>query len=181
MVSASPRVQRALAELYGGRSGGDSLVVASLLAKAAIAAERNIRLEPHIGELPQSAIGISRDLVTIVGNLIDNAIDHLSDTSIGGGEIEIAMWHADDVIRIDVSDSGDGMTSEVIDQIFQSGFTTKDARSHEGLGLALVDEIVRRYDGSIDVDSEPGSGTLFSVSLVVASHQALATSGGVRV
>lgn len=165
--------QRALAELYGGRTGGDSLVVASLLAKAAIAAERNIHLEPHIGDLPQTEIGVSRDLVTVIGNLVDNAIDHLSDMSIGGGEIEIAVWDEAGVIRIDVSDSGHGMPSEVADQIFQSGYTTKDRRSHEGLGLALVDEIVRRYHGSIDVDSEPGSGTLFSVSMIVSSKQVL--------
>ncbi|MCP3990316.1 MAG: HAMP domain-containing histidine kinase, partial [Actinomycetia bacterium] len=117
--------------------------------------------------------GVSRDLVTVVGNLVDNAIDHLSDTSIGGGEIEIAVWHDDGVVRIDVSDSGHGIPTEVLSQVFQSGYTTKDPRSHDGLGLALVDELVRRYQGSISVDSEPGSGTLFSVTLVLSSHQEL--------
>ncbi|MCP3989554.1 MAG: sensor histidine kinase [Actinomycetia bacterium] len=165
--------ERALADLYGSRSGGDSLVIASLLAKAAIAAERDISLRTHIGDLPQTEIGVSRDLVTVVGNLVDNAIDHLSDTSIGGGEIEIAVWHDDGVVRIDVSDSGDGIPTEVLSQVFQSGYTTKDPRSHDGLGLALVDELVRRYRGSISVDSEPGSGTLFSVTLVLSSHQEL--------
>lgn len=178
IITDHSTAQRALAELYTGGRGGDSLVVAALLAKAAIAAERNIRLQPHIGELPQTAIGISRDLVTVVGNLVDNAIDHLSDTSRGGGEIEIAMWHADNTVRIDVSDSGDGISPDVLDRIFDAGYTTKDTRSHEGLGLALVGEIVHRYNGSISVDSEPGSGTLFSVALVVAPKQAMATAVG---
>ena len=163
--------ERALADLYGSHFGGNSLVVASLLAKAAIAAERDIRLRTHIGDLPQTEIGVSRDLVTVVGNLVDNAIDHLSDISIGGGEIEIAIWDEDGVVRVEVSDSGDGIPTEVGDRIFQSGYTTKDPRSHDGLGLALVDEIVRRYQGTISVDSEPGSGTLFSVALVLASDQ----------
>ncbi len=176
IITDHTTAQRALAELYGGRSGGDSLVVASLLAKAAVAAERNIALRPHIGELPQTAIGISRDLVTIVGNLVDNAIDHLSDTSRGGGEIEIAMWQTDNTVRIDVSDSGDGIPNEVLDRMFEAGYTTKDTRSHEGLGLALVEEIVHRYSGTISVDSEPGSGTLFSVALMVTPQQALVSS-----
>lgn len=165
--------ERAIADLYASRSGGDSLVVASLLAKAAIAAERDIKLRTHIGDLPQTEIGVSRDLMTVVGNLVDNAIDHLSDTAIGGGEIEIAVWHDGGVVRIDVSDSGDGIPAEDLDQIFQSGYTTKNPRSHDGLGLALVDELVRRYHGTISVDSEPGSGTLFSVTLLLADEQEL--------
>jgi two-component system CitB family sensor kinase len=164
--------ERALADLYTARTGGDSLVVASLLAKAAVAAERNIILRTHIGELPQTAIGVSRDLVTIVGNLVDNAIDHLSDRALGG-EIEVALWHDDGVVGVDVSDSGHGIAPEALDRIFTTGYTTKDPRSHEGLGLALVRELVERYNGSIEVDAEPGSGTLFSVRLPVSDRKEL--------
>ena len=157
--------QRELVDLYGDRTGGDSTIVASLLAKAAIAGERDIRIRTHIGELPQTEMRISRDLVTILGNLVDNAIDHLSDTNIAGGEIEVGIWQSPEAIRFDVSDSGDGIHAENLEMIFQSGFTTKDTRSHDGLGLALVNELVELYGGSIGVDSEPGAGTLFSISL----------------
>lgn len=160
--------ERALADLYENRSGGDSLVVASLLAKAAIAVERHIRLLTHIGELPQTGIAVSRDLVTIVGNLVDNAIDHLSDGAIGGGEIEVAIWHEDGDVRIDVSDSGEGIPVDEMEQIFEVGYTTKGSPSHEGFGLAFVRELVDRYGGSIDVDSEVGSGSLFSVRLSIS-------------
>lgn len=157
--------QRELADLYGYRTGGDSMLVATLLAKAAVAGERDIRLRTHIGELPQIEMKASRDLVTILGNLVDNAVDHLSETTIAGGEVEIGIWHTADAIRIDVSDSGNGVQADDLDMIFQSGFTTKDTRSHDGLGLAIVAELVNHYDGTIRVDSEPGAGTLFSVSL----------------
>lgn len=165
--------ERALADLYGGRPGGDSLIVASLLAKTAVASERNIHLRTHLGDLPQTEVRVARDMVTIIGNLVDNAIDHLSVTSLSGGEIEIAVWERNGTVTIEVSDSGDGMAPEVLDHIFESGFTTKDSRSHEGLGLALVDALARRYRGSVQVDSEPGSGTLFSVSLKVSVEEEL--------
>jgi two-component system CitB family sensor kinase len=160
--------ERALADLYGNRSRGDSLIVASLLAKTAVASERNIRLRTHLGDLPQTKVSVARDLVTVIGNLVDNAIDQLS--AIAGGEIEIAVWEQNGVVRIEVSDSGEGMAPDQVDRIFESGYTTKDTRSHEGLGLALVDALVKRHRGSISVDSEPGSGTLFSVSLMVADQ-----------
>ncbi len=173
IVTDHSQSERALADLYGSRSRGDSLIVASLLAKTAIASERNIRLRTHLGDLPQTKVSVARDLVTIIGNLVDNAIDHLSTTSIGGGEIEIAVWEQDGHVHIQVSDSGEGISPETIERIFESGFTTKDSRSHEGLGLALVDALVRRHHGTISVDSEPGSGTLFSVRLAVTDTEEL--------
>lgn len=157
--------QRALADLYNAGAGSDALIVASLLAKAAVAGERDVLLRTHIGDLPQMEIGVSRDIVTVVGNLVDNAVDHLSTSVAGGGEVEVAIWFSDGIVRIDVSDSGNGIDSSDLDFIFEPGYTTKDRRSHDGLGLALVNDLVERYDGSITVDSEADSGTLFSASL----------------
>jgi two-component system CitB family sensor kinase len=173
VVADHSESERALADLYRNRSSSDSLVVASLLAKAAIAAERHIRLRTHIGELPQTEIGVSRDLVTIVGNLVDNAIDHLSDRTVGGGEIEVAIWHHEGEVRIDVSDSGDGIPEDELGHIFLSGYTTKNGLRHEGLGLAFVQELVERHRGTIHVDSEVGSGTLFSVTLSLNAKEEL--------
>jgi two-component system CitB family sensor kinase len=166
-VSDHSAAQRELADLYDDRGGADSLIVASLLAKAAVAGERDVRLRTHLGDLPKTEMHLSRDLVTIIGNLVDNAVDHLSQTTVAGGEVEIAIWYQDSAIRIDVSDSGDGIEPENLEAIFERGFTTKDVRSHDGLGLALVSDVVRGYGGLISVDSELGSGTLFSVEVPV--------------
>jgi two-component system CitB family sensor kinase len=174
VIRDSSAVERDLADLYDHRGGADSLIVATLLAKTAVAGERDVRIRTHVGDLPQTELRFSRDLVTVVGNLVDNAVDQLAGRHGPGGEIEVAVWHQDHAIRIDVSDSGDGIVPDLLEAIFEPGYTTKDSRSHDGLGLALVDEVVTGYGGSISVDSEPGSGTLFSVTIPV--HH----DGGVR-
>jgi two-component system CitB family sensor kinase len=173
VVSDHSAAQRELADLYDYRGGADSLIVASLLAKAAVAGERDVRLRTHLGDLPQTEMRVSRDLVTVIGNLVDNAVDHLSQTSVAGGEVEIAIWYQDGSVRIDVSDSGDGIDPGDLEEIFERGYTTKDTLSHDGLGLALVSDVVRNYGGSISVDSEPGSGTLFSVEVPVTRKAGL--------
>ncbi len=157
--------QREIADLYGHRTGGDTLIVASLLVKAAIAAERNIRIRAHIADLPQIDVDVSRHLVTIVGNLVDNAVDHLTEIGTSGGEVEVGIWSDKKFFYIDVSDSGHGIGTDIIEHIFSPGFTTKNERSHDGLGLTLVSELIDRYNGEVQVNSDPGSGTLFSVSL----------------
>jgi len=167
VVSDHSAAQRELADLYDYRGGADSLIVALLLAKAAVAGERDVRLRTHLGDLPQTEMRVSRDLVIVIGNLVDNAVDHLTQTNAAGGEVEIAVWYQDGSVRIDVSDSGDGIEPGDLDVIFERGYTTKDALSHDGLGLALVSDVVRGYRGSISVDSELGSGTLFSVAVPI--------------
>lgn len=157
--------QTELAELYDHRNDADSLIVALLLAKTAGAGERDVRLRSHLGELPEAEVRFSRDIVSVIGNLIDNAVDHLIETQVAGGEIEVGIWYRDGNIRIDVSDSGRGIDPELVSEIFEPGYTTKDKRSHDGLGLALVAQVVNDYGGSISVDSEEGSGTLFSVTI----------------
>jgi len=68
-------------------------------------------------------------------------------------------------LRLSVSDTGCGMTPEVMDRIFDPFFTTKHASEGAGMGLAVVHGIVKSHDGAITVTSEPGKGSLFSVFL----------------
>jgi len=123
IVSDHSTAQRELADLYDHRGGADSLIVASLLAKAAVAGERDVRLRTHLGNLPQTEMRVSRDLVTIIGNLVDNAVDHLSETIVAGGEVEIAVWYQDGSVRIHVSDSGHGIEPDKIE-----AFSSVDTR-----------------------------------------------------
>ena len=104
--------------------------------------------------------------MTIVGNLVDNAIDHLSDGAIGGGEIEVAIWHENGAVRIDVLRFRRGdLAGRRSNASSRSATPRRERPSHEGFGLAFVRELIDRYDGSIEVDSEVGSGSLFSVRL----------------
>ena len=140
---------------------GDSAVAALLIAKASVAAERNVglRLTPtsRLGEVDET---LSADLVTVIGNLVDNAIDALP----GAGWIEVHISHTDDEVLVMVTDSGPGVAPDIAEEIFRHGFTTKAAEQggQRGLGLALTRQTCRRRGGSVEV-----AGAVFTARLGV--------------
>jgi len=69
------------------------------------------------------------------------------------------------LLALSVSDSGPGIPAEVMDRIFQRGFTTKAAHAGSGLGLSIVQRLIRRARGGLHLHSEPGKGTTFTVYL----------------
>jgi two-component system CitB family sensor kinase len=128
----------------------DSAVAALLIAKSSVAAERNVglRLTPdsRLGEVDES---LSADLVTVIGNLVDNALDALAGET---GTIEVDLAHTDDEVRVVVRDSGPGVAPEIAQEVFRHGFTTKAAeQGPRGLGLALTRQTCLRRRGSIEV------------------------------
>lgn len=83
-----------------------------------------------------------------------------------GGEITIVTDNPDDKhIRFRITDNGQGMSNEIIPHIFEPFFSTKHEASGIGLGLAIVHGIVNSHNGKISVDSTPGIGTTFSITL----------------
>jgi two-component system CitB family sensor kinase len=144
---------------------GDPALVALLLGKAAVASERGIDL--RVGEetrLPDH-VEDSQTLISVLGNLVDNAIDSVGSTKRGSGWIEVTIRDEPDGTYIRVHDSGPGVDPALADEIFEDGFTTKVARgtNRRGLGLALVRQAVRRRGGSVEVENEEGA--LFRVFL----------------
>jgi CheY-like chemotaxis protein len=81
-----------------------------------------------------------------------------------GGEIRLTTQESRERVVICVTDTGSGMTSEVKQRLFDPFFTTK-GKAGTGMGLAVSFGIIRRHEGSIEVDSEPGRGTTFKISL----------------
>jgi two-component system CitB family sensor kinase len=137
-----------------------------LLAKTTIAAERGVALAlTEDSRLPAAGLDTST-LLTIVGNLIDNAIDAAASGS-RAAAVTVRL-SSDDSVRIEVSDSGDGVPRDVAGQIFNDGFTTKEAAPDRkrGIGLALVHRLVRRSGGTIAFQSANGpGGAVFNVVL----------------
>ena len=145
---------------------GDPTLSALLLAKAVIASERGISLRIAEDTLVSRELDDVRDVVTIVGNLIDNALD-----AVAAGPPADDRWVAvtvrvhDGGVDIRVRDSGPGVDPASVDRIFEEGFTTKEPGSQpmRGLGLALVQQVVRRHGGEIAIRNDGGAD--FSVRL----------------
>jgi two-component system CitB family sensor kinase len=133
------------------------VVAALLLAKLSVAAEREIDLvisaASHL-DVPDSE---AQNLMTIIGNLIDNAIEAVAPQP-APRTITVHL-QGDGEILIVVSDNGPGIPSDVIDAIFEDGYSTKSPRgqSRRGLGLALVQRLVHRAGGTVTVSSEHGA------------------------
>lgn len=88
-----------------------------------------------------------------------------------GGVLTIRAAEAPDVVRIEVTDTGSGIEPADLESIFTSFFTTKKHRSSPsehpgcGLGLALCKQVIQAHDGCISVESQPGQGSTFRITL----------------
>jgi two-component system CitB family sensor kinase len=141
---------------------GEPVLTALLLGKTAQARERGITLELTVGD-DVGAVGIpSTELVTIVGNLVDNAMDAVSPDLAGDGTrmrpgiVSVDIRRVDERIEFTVADNGDGMAD--VDLAFRRGYSTKRAGvGGRGLGLALVGQSVRRLGGTIEVHNDGGA------------------------
>src|SRR4029079_6322403 len=100
------------------------------------------------------------ELGEVLVNMIYNAVDAMP----SGGEVRVATQENRDRVIVSITDTGTGMTPEVKQRLFDPFFTTK-GKAGTGMGLAVSFGIIRRPEGSIEVDSEPGRGTTFKISL----------------
>jgi two-component system CitB family sensor kinase len=139
-------------------------LAAMLLAKTTIASERGVELvlseSSHLADTGHETPA----LLTIVGNLIDNAVDAAAAGS-APPRVSVTLSTADGQLTIEVQDSGPGVPEELCQAIFTDGFTTKGehGRRNRGLGLALVHRLVHRAGGTIAIDEAPA--TTFTVVL----------------
>jgi two-component system, NtrC family, sensor kinase len=118
----------------------------------------DIKVTKQLQEI-NSVIKADRDqLKQIFDNLINNALQAMG----AGGELTVMSLEEKDFIRVKIKDSGVGIPDENLKSIFQPFFTTKDKGI--GLGLSIVNEIVKKHQGTISVESRLGQGTTFIVS-----------------
>jgi two-component system NtrC family sensor kinase len=107
-----------------------------------------------------------RELEQVFLNLLLNAADAIG----AGGTIRITTSLEGDRVRVDVADDGAGIAPENLPRVFDPFFTTKPVGEGTGLGLSICYEIVERHGGEIEVSSELGHGTVFSIRLPLASE-----------
>jgi len=142
-------------------------LAAMLLAKTTIASERGVELilsdDSHLADDGNGMVS----LLTIVGNLIDNAIDAAAEGP-KPARVTVRLIAAEATLTIQVIDTGSGVPEELAQAIFTDGFTTKpdEGQRHRGLGLALVHRLVHRSGGTIAIEHD--DATTFTVMLPAA-------------
>jgi sensor histidine kinase regulating citrate/malate metabolism len=146
---------------------GDPVVAALLLGKSAEAAERGVDLTVT-GELPSGGGVPARDLVTVLGNLVDNALDAVAGAS--WKRVDVQLAGDADTLTVTVRDSGPGLDDDAAARVLERGWSTKAAG--RGVGLALVAQVARRHGGEVRVGRSPQGGAEF----VVVMHPSRVTA-----
>ncbi|MFF3120875.1 ATP-binding protein [Streptomyces sp. NPDC057908] len=143
----------------------DPLLAALLVGKATVAAERGVALRMAPGTLLPDRLVDPRGLVTVVGNLVDNALDAAAGAD--GALIEVGLHAEGRTVVLQVRDSGPGVPPGQRESIFTEGWSTKELPAHgkRGLGLPLVRRLAERQGGGVTVDGAADGGAEFTVVL----------------
>jgi signal transduction histidine kinase len=132
------------------------------------AAEKGITLQQSAGPTPVVVIGDADALLSIIGNLLANAIRYTP----SGGQVSVRHSCDPEWCQIEITDTGIGIAEEARARIFERFYRAPDARALDaqglGLGLSLVQQLVLAHGGQIDVESELGIGSTFRVILPIA-------------
>lgn len=138
-------------------------IAALVLGKASHARELGIQFSLRSDSTlpPHSAYLSSNELITIVGNLVENAFDAVKNDA-DYKEVGLFIGEDEQGLTITVDDTGHGMTAEQIETVRARQYTTKG--DGHGFGLRLIQQIVRDRHGYLDISSEPGEGSAFTVS-----------------
>lgn len=121
----------------------------------------NITLKRNYGAIPIIE-AYSAQLNQVWMNLLVNAAQAIGPNT---GEVEISTWADAESVYVKVKDSGKGIDPQDLNRIFDPFFTTKPVGEGTGLGLSISFGIIERHGGRIDVESQPGKGTSFTVVL----------------
>jgi two-component system, CitB family, sensor kinase len=142
-------------------------LAALLLGKSAQAGERGVELTVDDDSRLEGEPLPGRDLLTVVGNLVDNALEAVA-AAPPPRRVRVLVREQDGAVLVRVTDTGPGMSAEQAAAAFRRGWTTKSGPGH-GVGLALVRQVAERYGGSYDIAPAEGGGAVLEVRLPVPS------------
>jgi two-component system CitB family sensor kinase len=141
-------------------------LAALLLGKSAQAGERGVELTVDPDSRLTGAPVAGRDLLTVVGNLIDNALEAVAEVPLPR-RVGVLVRENDGEVLVRVSDNGPGLRPDQAASAFRRGWTTKG--DGHGIGLSLVRQVADRYGGSYAIDPAPAGGAVLTVRLPVPS------------
>jgi two-component system, CitB family, sensor histidine kinase MalK len=139
----------------------DPVLAGFLIGKLSFARESGASLSIDCtSKLPKPADQkITHELITIIGNLVDNAMEAIANSP--NKKVKLKLDYAEDILTIEVKDTGMGMTQSIQNKILDKGFSTKG--DNRGFGLYLLAQAVERLEGDLIISSKPGKGTNFAV------------------
>ncbi|MCX5554818.1 ATP-binding protein [Streptomyces sp. NBC_00038] len=147
----------------------DRAVAALLMAKSSLAAERRVRLRiSELTALDRLEPADSADVATVLGNLVDNALDAATAGDLDNDAwVEVELRQDASSVEIVVRDSGPGVAPELAHEVFSHGFTTKAAQGGDrGIGLALTRLVCKRRGGEVSV-ANTHAGAMFTARMSV--------------
>jgi len=163
------RVIKALLDF--GRPSRPTLMstdIAAVLADVVLftrrfASQSNVEIQEHYAPGVPEVMADPDQLKQVFVNLVSNAVQAMEET---GGIIVVATQSQNGFVSVSVTDDGPGIPSEALLKVFDPFYSTRDEGT--GLGLTMVHRIIDEHNGHIEVASEPGTGTRFTVSLPVS-------------
>jgi signal transduction histidine kinase len=132
----------------------------SLRIVEAQAEEQNIKISLVERENVPRILGDAEILRSVFNNLFINAVQSMETT---GGQLNVAISSAENDVKVEIKDTGSGIDEAHLEKIFEPYFSTKETGT--GLGLAIVKKIVEVHNSTIDVESNAGDGTKFTIKL----------------
>jgi len=142
-------------------------LAALLLGKSSQASERGVELTVDDRSRIDGEPIPNRDLLTVVGNLVDNALEAVAAAQ-RPRRVRVLVRQEPGEVLIRITDNGPGLTAEQSAAVFRRGWSTKQEKGH-GVGLALVRQVAERYGGDCAVAPADGGGAVFTVRLPVTS------------
>ncbi len=140
--------------------------IESTLVLLAHETKGRIEIVKDYAELPEIEC-LPDQLNQVFLNILVNATQAIE----GRGVIRIRTWTEGGSLRIAITDNGKGIPADVIARVFDSGFTTKGIGAGTGLGLSISRRIVEAHQGRIELESEPGRGSTFTIVLPVTQRE----------
>ena len=170
IVSDLRRFARGDPEVYSEYDPNEEAKAAQRIAQGQL---HHVRVELDLGDVGR-VVGRPQQLVQVLVNMLANA----GQATPPGGLVRLSTRSEEDGIRVEVRDTGTGMTPEILHNLFQPFFTTKPPGMGTGLGLAVAHSIVTSQGGHIEVESAPGRGTCFILHLPRVAHRASPGAAG---
>ncbi|GHD00367.1 ATP-binding protein [Zhihengliuella salsuginis] len=176
-VGAHAEAEEYIRRIAGPAEAGAAVVsepgVAGVLAaNAAVAREHGVEFAADPDSRTEAGWTADDDVLTVLSNLLSNAIEAAGD----GGRVEAHVVAGEQGVRLRVGDSGPGIAPADVDRVFERGVTTKDETDvPHGIGLALVDRIVARRRGRIDVRRSHLGGAEFALDWPAGADRPTAT------